>query len=186
MSAFDADRLSGAFLRIIKALLPRLIYFGTYEYRVLDATPGPPTMIDCVAVDPDVATILPANLNQLTLWPGPSGAVAVPAPGTTVRIAFANMDPSKPMVVGLDPATPPLIVQMYAATTIQLGDVLGTPLAKTVPVAAYAAALVAAGSTPPVTLPELATWAAAVTAASTALGTAMTTPAGTTVKTLAT
>ncbi len=157
MSAFDPDRLSGAFLRIIKALLPRLIYAGTYEYRVLVATIGPPTMIDCVAVDPDVAAVLPVELNELTLWPGPSGAVAVPSPGTTVRIAFANMDPSKPMVVGLDPTTPPTTVQMYAGA-VQIGDATGLPLAHSAELITFAAAVVAkcALNTPTIVIPPLA------------------------------
>jgi hypothetical protein len=150
------DRLKEAFADIIQAMLPRLLYLATWEYSVLAATPGPPTKIDCRAVDPGTEAALPQTLTQLTLWPGPSGFVAVPTPGSIVRVSFVNGDPSKPAIVGLDPASTPLLVMGFVNTVVQLGDASAVPLTKApwstaleVALAAFAAALAAAPPTPP-------------------------------------
>lgn len=107
-----ADRLQDALRRVNTALNPQQAYALVWEYRVLVAQPGPPVKIDCEAVDPDTQAILPKQLVGIILWPGPSGCIAVPQPGTLVRIGFANGDPAKPMVVGLDPSSQPILVML--------------------------------------------------------------------------
>jgi len=70
-----------------------------------------PVVISARAVAPSCP--LP-SLDRITLWPGPSGAYAVPAAGTSVRVAFADGDPTKPMIVGLDPASAPTMIYLGA------------------------------------------------------------------------
>jgi hypothetical protein len=82
------------------------------------------------------------DLSAITLWPGPSGAYAVPLPGSSVRVSFADGDPTKPMIVGLDPANTPLAVFAHAGVSVELGDATAVPLAKSAPVAADMAAIV--------------------------------------------
>lgn len=110
----SGDRMVTAIQGILDALLPTLAYYATYEYRVLAALPVavPPTpvlagqsvTIDCVAIDPPVLATFPRELSNLTLWPGPSGLVAIPAVGSLVRVGFVNGSPARPFVAGLDPA----------------------------------------------------------------------------------
>jgi hypothetical protein len=134
------DRLTGSMRRINRALNPRDVYAVTWEYQVILAKPGPPVTIDCEAIDTETTAVLPLQIVGLVLWPGPSGFVAVPAPGTIVRIGFVNADPGKPFVAGLDPNGTPTIVYGFA-TVIQLGDATATPVTPTTWAAALAVAL---------------------------------------------
>jgi hypothetical protein len=134
------DRLQGALRRVNGALNPRQVFALQWEYAVIVARPGPPVTIDCEAVDTETTAHLPAQLTNLVLWPGPSGFVAQPPPGSIVRVAFVNGDPSKPTVAGLDPNATPLLVFAYASVAIQLGDQSAQPLVH----AAWLAAIVAA------------------------------------------
>ncbi len=109
------DRLASAIESIIDALKPTLLYYATYEYRVLVARPPllPPApmlssvqvSIDCVAIDPPVLASFPRSLSSLTVWPGPSGITAIPAVGSLVRVSFLNGDPARPFVSGVGPGT---------------------------------------------------------------------------------
>ena len=134
------DRLLTAFARIIDLLQPRLLYLAIWEYRVVSVSGTGPVKISARAV---AATCPLPELSAITLWPGPSGAYAVPLPGTSVRVAFADGDPTKPMIVGLDPAATPISVYAHAGTLVELGDALAVPLAKAAPVSADMAAIVA-------------------------------------------
>ena len=131
------DRLAESLRRVNGALNPRLVFLATWEYRVISAEPGPPTKIDCSAVDEETSALLPSQLVGLVLWPGPSGIVAVPQPGTIVQVGFVNGDPSKPRVVGLDPDGTPLMVMGFVSATMQLGDQSAAPITPT----AYSVAL---------------------------------------------
>jgi hypothetical protein len=164
------DRLRTSLEAVDSALNPRRLYATTYEFRVIASTPGPPTKIDCSAVDAETQAVFPAQLSGLVLWPGPSGFVAVPEPGTLVRVAFVNGDPAKPVVVGLDPSGTPTLVMGFA-TLIQLGDASALPLATALwattlvaDLTIFATALAAAAVGP------LAPIAAPATALETALG----------------
>jgi hypothetical protein len=151
-----SDRLRSALVRTNIALNPRLAFSLEWEYRVLVATPGPPVKIDCEFVDPEETGVLPAQLVGLVLWPGPSGIVAQPVPGTIVRIGFVNGDPSKPAVVGLDPNATPLLVMGFA-TLLRMGDASAQPVAHAAWVAGVIASLqaFAAALTASVTLPNV-------------------------------
>lgn len=183
MTAATTDRLRNALAGVNGALNPRSLYAGEWEYRVIAATPGPPTKIDCSAVDAETQAHLPSQLNQLVLWPGPSGFVAVPQPGTLVRVSFVNMDPTKPVVVGLDPDGTPLVVMGFASL-IELGDASAAPLTPAAWAVALAEALtIFATAMAALTTAPLTPVGAAGTILETALG-ALPLPA--TTKTLAT
>jgi hypothetical protein len=162
------DRMRDALEGINRALNPREVFALQWEYAVIDAKPGPPVTIDCAAVDAETTEHLPAQLTGLTLWPGPSGFVAQPAPGSIVRVGFINGDPSKPVVVGLDPNATALLVMGFA-TLIQLGDQGATPVAKAPPIVSFLAALqtwtaAVAGALSSAGFPIVAAQAALVTA----------------------
>lgn len=169
-AAASTDRLRSALERTNSALNPRQVYALQWEYQVISATPGPPVTIDCSAIDAETQAVLPAQLTGLVLWPGSSGLVAVPQPGTLVRIGFVNGDPTKPVVVGLDPHGTPLLVMGFA-TLLQLGDASAAPVTPSTWAAALAtdltvfATAMAAAATGP-----LAPMAAPATALETALG----------------
>jgi len=128
MSTPVTDRMRDALSGISRALNPDQVFAMTWEYSVIDAKPGPPTVIDCAVIDPETSAHLPSQLTGLVLWPGPSGFVAVPAPNSVVRIGFVNGDPSKPIVVGLDPNSTPVTVMGFAGL-LQLGDASAQPVA---------------------------------------------------------
>ena len=103
-----SDRLLSGFGAIIRALLPSLTAYVVWSYRVVSVTSAtPPVKIDCRPV----SSLCPYGPQAgMTLWPGPSGTVAVPQVGSLVRLAFADASPSNPMIVGLDPSAPPTMV----------------------------------------------------------------------------
>lgn len=114
-----SDRLRSAILTVLDSLLPRLDYAFVWEYRVVFVSPTPPIMLDARAISTDAPM---PDISQMLLWPGPSGAVAVPQVGSRIRLAFADGDPAKPMIVGLDPEAPP--------TMTYLGGLVGAPAAR--------------------------------------------------------
>lgn len=163
------DRMRDALSSINRALNPREVFALQWEYSVIDAKPGPPVVIDCAAVDAETTEHLPAQLTGLILWPGPSGFVAQPAPGSIVRVGFINGDPSKPTVIGLDPNATSLLVFGFVTVTMQLGDQSATPVAKAAPLVTFLGALqtwsaAVAGALSTAGFPIVAPQAALVTA----------------------
>jgi len=123
------DRLRGAFLRLVRAVWPQLLYFATYEAKVVASSPPAATqsqlggltwVVSVVFTDAAVAAILPP-LAGITMWPGPVWGYSQPAVGSLVRVQFVNGDPSKPAIVGLDPSTLP--------TAINVGPLAGAKFA---------------------------------------------------------
>ena len=182
------DRLRGAFLALVKSVAPQLLFLGTYEARVVTASApsaaqsqlgGVTWVVSAVFTDPAIVKVLPPMAN-LTMWPGPVWGFSAPAPGSLVRVSFVNGDPSKPAIVGLDPATPP--------TAVTIGAPVGLPLmtatAQTA-ITAFATAVVAGCTPPPSTLPQCAASLAAISAAATTLGTAVAVPTAATLITKA-
>lgn len=112
-----SDRLRVAISAILDLLQPDLLYARVWNYRVITVVPGPPVLIDAISLDPRMPPI-----QGIMLWPGPSGCVAVPAVGSQVRLGFIAADPKQPMLVGLDPLSPP--------TFVYLGEVPGTGVAR--------------------------------------------------------
>lgn len=150
------DRLKASLSKIVNgSLLKDLIFLAEWEYQVASVTLGPPVKIDCVAIDPSTLEFLPPTQQGITLWPGPSGFVAVPPPGSIVRIGFANGDSTKPMVRGLDPNATNVLVYAFG-TEVQIGDATATFLAKAAPLTTF--------------LGALQTWSAAVAAALSSAG----------------
>lgn len=159
--AVPTDRLRGAFLAMVYAVAPQLLYLGTYEARVVAASPpsivqsqlgGLTWVVSAVFSDPAIAKVLPPLAN-ITIWPGPVWAFSAPAPGSLVRIAFVNGNPSKPAIVGLDPGVP-----ATPATPVMLGSPVALPVAMAAPIVALNGAI-------DVWAAAVATWATAVQAA---------------------
>ena len=170
------DRGKQALQRLIQLLLPALSAFVPWEYQVLSATPGPPVTLDLFPVGSGNPF---GPLSGVTLWAGPDGGLAVPAPNSTVLVRFNNGDPTKPAVCGLDPSTAPTIVYQYG-TLVQIGTAAAAPLVLALPYAGLLAALetmaatmTAAITPPPVTLPDVVAAVIAIGGAGTALGTAI-------------
>lgn len=97
------DRLLTAIRLIIRAELPQLTYFGTYEYSI-QSNSG--STVDIAPVDTTVS--LP-SMNGVPLISSLQGQVVVPNTGLC-RVRFINGDPSQPIVVG--------IVSLPSSTTI--------------------------------------------------------------------
>lgn len=132
------DRLSASLQAILQALLPSLYCYVQWEMRVQTATPPSPpgapgapavfttpAMVTCVPLDPKVVALLPTSVN-IAMWPGPSGALSVPAVGSLVRVGFVNADPSKPYIAGLDPNVMPAVSLVGALKTFSAGLNVGT------------------------------------------------------------
>lgn len=136
-----ADRLLSAFDRLLTLLRPRLAFYAVWEYRVVSASGSGPVRIDARAV----SSLCPMpDLAGITLWPGPSGCYAVPVPGSSVRIAFVDGDPTKPAIVGLDPNSAPALVYLSGTgpAVARVGDTV------TITQAELTAAGAVAGSSP--------------------------------------
>jgi len=112
------DRLRDAVAAVLRGMLPNLAAYVRWEYRVVGAVPGPPVLISGTPVDGSCPF---GPLTNITLWPGPAGGYAVPAPGSLVLIEFHGGDPRKPAVCGLDPSQYP--------TSIKLGGPATQPIA---------------------------------------------------------
>lgn len=101
------DRLRDAIVTILDSLLPNIRYGWLWEYRVVVVSPGPPVTIDARSLDASMP-----DLAGVELWPGPSGAIAVPAIGSRIRVGFINADPARPAVLGLDPQASPTLTMV--------------------------------------------------------------------------
>lgn len=109
-----SDRLKVAWEQILTALLPSLATYVKWEFRVQSSLPGPPVTISAAAVSADCPWQTLANI---TLWPGPSGAYAIPAPGTLVLVEFHEGNPGKPSIAGLDPNNVPILTTLGGGST---------------------------------------------------------------------
>lgn len=102
------DRLLSNWRAILQALVGTLAPYAVWEYRVVSVDSATPPIK--VSVRP-TAELNPFGPQAgMTLWPGPSGTVAVPQVGSLVRLQFADGSPTKPMIVGLDPSAAPTMV----------------------------------------------------------------------------
>jgi hypothetical protein len=137
----QSDRLRRAFLAMVNAVAPNLLFLGQYEAKVVTSSApvavqsqlgGVTWVVSAVFTDAAVAKVLPPLAN-ITVWPGPVWGYSQPVPGSLVRIAFVNGDPSKPAIVGFDPSVP--------ATSVSIGSTLATPLAIALPIVTLNAAI---------------------------------------------
>lgn len=97
---------------LVRAALP-LAHLRTYRYRVVSQSP------DGKVVLQNKDGSAPA-LAKIAVWPGVQGAKVKLKPTSEVVVAFADADPSKPMIVSFDDSTP-LEMVLDAATRIALG-----------------------------------------------------------------
>jgi hypothetical protein len=112
------DRVRVSLESIVALLVPRiaaaLAVYAKWEYRVTGVVEGPPVLIS----GNPVSSACPFGpLANITLWPGPDGAYALPQSGSLVLIEFHEGTETKPSVCGLDPNVAPLL------TTIAFGTV---------------------------------------------------------------
>jgi hypothetical protein len=97
-----SDRLLGPLDSLTRELDAGRTFGGCWEY-VVQATDG--TTADCLPAATSILAApfpLPTHLTGIPLRPGIPGATVKPAIGSTVLIAFANGDPTKPRIVGYD------------------------------------------------------------------------------------
>ena len=88
------DRLLTALRLLIRAELPQLTFFGTYEYSIQSSSDS---TVDVAPVD---TTISLPSMTGVPLISSLLGQVVVPNEGLC-RIRFVNGDPSQPVCVGL-------------------------------------------------------------------------------------
>jgi hypothetical protein len=131
-----SDRFQDAAQSLLALLLPRVAaalgVYARWEYRVTGVLPPVvpvgfaitvPTLPLQISGTP-ISTSCPYGpLANITLWPGPDGAIAVPLPGSTVLVEFHDGDPAKPAVCGLDPQNPPQFVLLRALPGVPLQSV---------------------------------------------------------------
>lgn len=100
-----SDRLLSSLARIVATFAP-VLRFARWEYRVQVVSATPPITVD--AIPAGASPFGP--ISGIKLWPGTDGSVAVPAVGSLVELTFAEGDPGKPRIVGLDPDQEPTMV----------------------------------------------------------------------------
>ena len=110
----------------------------TYLYRLV--AQGPDGRLQLQAVHrqlgiPDTLPIAP--------WAGMAGLSAKLRPGSTVRLAFLEGDPSQPLVDGYAPGVKPLELDLDADALVRIGGAAAKPLATGPWAAAVQTALVA-------------------------------------------
>lgn len=153
-----SDRLRDAMAGILKALLPSLATYVKWEYRVVGTSPGPPVT---VSASPVAASCPFGPQANITLWPGPSGAYSVPAPGSLVLLEFHEGSASKPSICGLDPNVPPLFVTIGGPSALPVVPTpWGAALAVDLTTFATAMAAAAVGPLAPMAAPATALQAA--------------------------
>ena len=96
------DRLIAPLRDLVESLAPDVTYSGVWEYAVQD-TNG--TTVSC---SPTASSILaapfplPQHVTGVTMRPGVAGTSMKPAKGSIVYLAFANGDPSRPVILAYD------------------------------------------------------------------------------------
>ncbi len=101
----DTDRLQDPVATIVEDVQAALLYHLSWPFTVQSVSPGPPVTMTLLSNDSRMP-----NLQNVVLWPGPSGAWATPPNGAAVRVRYVAADPGQPEVYGLDPANPPTSV----------------------------------------------------------------------------
>lgn len=110
------DRIMRAFRSLVRAEDPNRSYgFGPYEYQVQSATS---TTFDGSPTEQNFP--LPP-LVGVPYRPSIAGATCTPTAGTLAYVAFANADPSKPILICFGPTTPEQ-VSIDATGNVNLGN----------------------------------------------------------------
>lgn len=110
------DRLLGPFTRLVKLTFPALRFAGVYEYALVSGAAGPTLTGRCT--DPGVGM---PDIQDVTMLPSTCGASATWAiPGTKFYVTFANLDPTRPIVVAGDAAQTPDAVAIPANVSVAI------------------------------------------------------------------
>ncbi len=139
--ATTGDRLIDPFVAAVDDVTPQMLYYLRWPYTVATVSAGPPVTMTLTSNDARAP-----DLQGVVLWPGPSGAWAVPPVGAAVRVAYTAANPAMPEVVALDP--------YHAPTTVTVGGTVGNAAAArvgdtvTITAAEILSAAMVAGSTP--------------------------------------
>lgn len=117
-----SDRARANFEAILNALLPHLLYFCVWEYRVVSATGAgtaiSPVIISARSTDPRLP-----DLASIKLRAGETGGRALPIEGASILIGFVGGNPQAPYVHSLDPDSLPTETDIPATAKINLGAV---------------------------------------------------------------
>ena len=119
-----ADRFRASQEAILAGFLTSQAAFAQWEYRVSGATPGSPPTVSGVPVDPVRCPFGP--LANISVWPGPDGGYAVPAPGSLVLVGFNDGNVAKPRICGMDPSVPPILTTFAGGSVpvARVGDTI--------------------------------------------------------------
>lgn len=118
------DRERVALQAILEALLPQLLYFCVWSYRVTGAEGTGPVTISAKSQDPRLP-----DQQRIVLRPGPDGGYSTPPNGSEVAIGFLNGDPERPYVHSLDPTATSGTSWQHATTLVELGSAMAVALA---------------------------------------------------------
>ena len=97
-----ADRMIAPLRELVEDLAPDAVYYGTWEYAVQD-TDG--TYVSCKPTASAVLAApfpLPQHVTGVVMRPGLPGCKVKPGVGSLVYVAFANGDPSRPLISSYD------------------------------------------------------------------------------------
>jgi hypothetical protein len=97
----DLDRLITPIDAVIRASAPRTTYAAIWEYSVQAVNGSFPNIT--VDLAPTASIPLP-TMKNIALRPSVLGATSKPTISTKALVAFANGDPTKPVVIGIDAA----------------------------------------------------------------------------------
>ena len=98
----SADRMIAPLRELVEDLAPDAVYYGTWEYAVQD-TDG--TFVSCKPTASAVLAApfpLPQHVTGVVMRPGLPGCKVKPGIGSYVYVAFANGDPSRPLITTYD------------------------------------------------------------------------------------
>ncbi len=155
------DRLLTSLRLIIRAELPQLTFFGTYEYSIQNASDS---TVDVAPVD---TTISLPSIKGVPLVSSLLGQ-AVQANEGLCRIRFVNGDPTKPVCVGL--RSLPSSSSTDATGTINVGPSasmvilnngtlgvarLGDPITLYIPPGCYVTGMITPASGPPIPITKI-------------------------------
>lgn len=93
------DRLVGPLQQLVREMLPSTTFANLYEYTV-QGTDG--VTVDC---QPTAFVPVPQHMIKIPMRGGIPGCTGKPAQGARVYVAFANGDPTKPLIVAYDGTT---------------------------------------------------------------------------------
>jgi hypothetical protein len=116
----DVDRIITPIDAVIRAFAPRTTYGSTYEYTVQSVSGGAPNVF--VDVTPNASTTLP-SLRNIRIRPGAAGEVGQPTVGAKCLVAFANDDPTMPLVFAVDAVD---VATLDAAQRVNVGPKAGS------------------------------------------------------------